>query len=704
MIFNLSYSSLSLYRQSPRTFYYSYIKKLPPPDKTNQVYGKAGNVAHKALECYVQKIPFDAEKEWVKKRLDTEVGFNDLPLSFPIYKKCIDKGESVIDMYKELGYDIKVEEKFLFPYKEGINIKGFVDVVASKNDTIVLMDWKTNSSLTKGVHKEQRLFYCWLYYKQYGVIPKLTKWYYLKLDRADKDIFSLKHIQAFEKEMSELIDEIIAKGDNAEEYDIGDIDNPFNGYKSLMQTPIIKKEAPKDMTITIQNSKPSLKIEGELLDKEMKDQLSEEFSYLLKDAFFIKKHTSHAFDGYKKFFSVKKSELPIGFLDRLIRFFEDRKIKYVIIDKRIELRKFPMPSKMNGIILRDYQEKAVKFVMKNKITFLEIATSAGKTLIAAEIIRRNEGLTLFIVDRGILLEQTKKEFKDALNMDIGVITEGKIDLKVINIATIQTLNSLLDRKDKTLIKILANVKTLILDEGHTAAAKTFVKVSKYVINANIRLGMSGTFDRPDGNSMVIESVVGRPIFKIDAKEMIEKGHIMKPIIHFYEQKAVNCDSLTTYPEYYDAGIVDNENRNDKIVELVNQYKDKNVLILIHKINHGLILQERLEGSVFIKGDVDKEDRERWIEQMKRGEISTMIGTSSIVGKGLNIPSLDIIINATGNLSNITTIQSLGRILRKFKGKDRPIYIDFMDNLKHLKNHSYERVEILKQQGHSVEIK
>jgi superfamily II DNA or RNA helicase len=290
------------------------------------------------------------------------------------------------------------------------------------------------------------------------------------------------------------------------------------------------------------------------------------------------------------------------------------------------------------------------------------------------------------------------------NGEIGTLTEGQIDIKTINVATIQTLMSFLKRKDSFIINFLANVGTFIIDESHVAASKSYVMLSKYLINADIRLGLSGTYKREDGDEMQIEACVGYNEYKVHAQELIDKGHIMKPSIYFYEYKK-DSDSGPSgnYNSYYDFNITFSSIRNSLIIRIVEMFKNKNILIIVNKIAHGESLQKSLSNSVFIHGSVNHEKREEWLAKMKSGKNMIIIGTASIVSKGVDIPNLDVMINATGNLSAITSIQSLGRVLRKSEGKDKAIYIDFIDKGEYLKEHSEHRLKILKEQGHDIKI-
>lgn len=703
MKFNWSYSAADIYEQSPLWWFYQYISKPTPSDKTIETYGIAGNVPHKFLENYLlQKEPNDFLSMWKNQGLNTMSGFNGQPLSLPAYIKAKDRGLQLIKNYRTLGYTLSPEKKFNFKYDDNINIKGFVDVIAEKNGQIILIDYKTSTKKTKNEFVKQQLFYSWLYWKGTGVIPTKCVWYYIKIDLNKKTelIPTLKLLQNFEREQYKIIEEIKTKGNNITEYGAGSYDSPWNKYKSLMEARV---KAKNKTTLTIEYGRVSLDCPSEKLQQE----LAAEFSYEEAGAFFIKRAAGkrgYQADGIKRFFRIKDNSLPIGFLNRLKRRLLLKGHELNIVDKRAPLREYNMPHELLDRKLRPYQKEAVNFIMGNKITTTEIVTGVGKTTIAAEVIRQNKGLTLFVVDRNILLTQVVKSFEKMFGERIGTIKAGNMDLKKITIATIQTLNSLIKKDDKQLIKYLTNVKTFIIDEAHCSATTSYTIVGKYVYNASIRLGLTGTYERPDGKDMDIESVVGYNEYKIIPKTMIDEGHLMNPKVWFFRHNSgAKLESASAYHDYYTANIVNNKERNAMFLKILNQFKNKNILIITSEIAHGKYLQYLIPGSVFIEGAVDDKTRDGWLDEMRAGHRKIIIGTASIVQKGLDIPNLEVGFNMTGNSSPIITKQFLGRLLRKCEGKTECHYIDFMDNGEFFEKHSNERVITLKKEGYKVQI-
>jgi len=90
------------------------------------------------------------------------------------------------------------------------------------------------------------------------------------------------------------------------------------------------------------------------------------------------------------------------------------------------------------------------------------------------------------------------------------------------------------------------------------------------------------------------------------------------------------------------------------------------------------------------------------KQFKENE-NCIVMTQSIGAEGLDIPDLDVIINAAANAGNVKSIQVLGRVLRTSEGKDQAVYYDFYDSSKTKKRHSRMRVKAFREQGYAVKI-
>lgn len=327
---------------------------------------------------------------------------------------------------------------------------------------------------------------------------------------------------------------------------------------------------------------------------------------------------------------------------------------------------------------------------------LELATGSGKTIIAAELINKIKMKTLFVVDVSILLNQTKKVFESYFDgITIGTITEGKQNWKDINVATIQTIRRLIEKKDENFLLNLEEVGVCIIDECHISKSKSYgVLINK--LKSNYLIGMTGTAFVTGNGSLEIYKLFGFPEIVIKPKELINKGYLIKPEIFFidYENKmTITEKKCHEYNEYLNKDLL-NKSRLKKLKIMLKRHSKDKILLICNRIQ----IIEELKGELklinhkVITGETKKDERENIIDYLKSGKINLILGSSKIVEKGLDVPELNVLVNYTNNNSDITTLQALGRILRISKGKKKCYFYDFEDL------NSKNRKKILKEYG------
>ena len=236
---------------------------------------------------------------------------------------------------------------------------------------------------------------------------------------------------------------------------------------------------------------------------------------------------------------------------------------------------------------------------------------------------------------------------------------------------------------------------------HIAAAKSLVKISNYLPNTLYRLGLTGTPFRDDKEDMKMFGVCGDIIYTKQTEELINEGWLTPSECFFIKLKGDDKRG-ETYQESYTSNIVENEERNDKAVELVRDNPGKKILILTKLVAHGKAMAEKIPNSEFIYGGTKDEKRKEQFKKFQDGHIQVLVGSASIFSKGINIPDLDIIINLAGNKGEVQTIQSIGRVLRKSGDKETAYYFDFIDNGGYHYKASKARMKILKEFGHKIQ--
>jgi superfamily II DNA or RNA helicase len=321
----------------------------------------------------------------------------------------------------------------------------------------------------------------------------------------------------------------------------------------------------------------------------------------------------------------------------------------------------------------------------------------GKTLAAAEFIRNHKMKTLFIVDTLDLLLQAKKEFENTLGMDIGIIGGGEFKEEFITVATWQSLikkcnNVFFDRQ-----------QCVILDECQIGACKSIKTILNQCVYTHYRLGLSAT-PIHDSDDMQIEALLGDVEYNLKTTEAQEKGYLVNSEVIFYHM-SINSEEYD-FRSDYDYNIVQHPIRNKFIADYVIEKSNlgETSIILTKSIEHGKILNDIIPNSFHIHGVINKNVREDKWEELRSKGINVIIATTKIASKGLNIKSLNNIVNAGANGNGRDSVQALGRTLRLFNDKDKGTYIDFLDKGKYTKTWSRIRFKTLENEGHNIIVK
>jgi len=380
--------------------------------------------------------------------------------------------------------------------------------------------------------------------------------------------------------------------------------------------------------------------------------------------------------------------------------------------------------------IRDYQSKVITSALTKGRGILELCTGSGKTIIASKLIQEI-GISPFIfyVLTKDLMYQSKQRLESSIiGLDVGIIGDGKCEIRDVNVMTIQTattaynenrglsselkkldwdddeiellktedLSHVKKRKDD-IKKLIEEAKGIFFDEVHHSASKTCQKTIEKSTKSYYLFGGSATPRRSDNAEMMIEGLFGRNIGKITASDLIRKGFLVKPDIYYVKLKNPKV-RVDNYEDDYKKNIMENEERNDVIASLANRLKDQNynTLILIQRIEHGNLLNEKIPGSVFIHGKTSQKIRTQSLEDLKNGKIKVLIG-STIADEGLDISTLSALIMAGGGKSSNRAKQRVGRVIRTSAGKTKALVFDFHDKGQFVGKHAKSRFNILKEE-------
>jgi len=394
----------------------------------------------------------------------------------------------------------------------------------------------------------------------------------------------------------------------------------------------------------------------------------------------------------------------VGLLPRIERYLKRNKIKYKVVGEleRIQPEKEP---KVKGIKLRPDQKALIKKAISKQRGVIISPTGSGKTVLVMGIISAfPKANVLFLCHTLDLINQTVEELVNKGFKGIQVIS-GEERKKVISkksrivVSTIQSFSKL----DPALYIDLFDI-TFVDECHHCINTKSQYGEAMTKNLSPMKIGVTATLPDSIPEKLDLEGLIGPVLGELTIEEGMELGIIAKPKVTLIPiQKSASLTDHTRYNKIYEHCIVKNRARNTAIVkETLNRIKKgKSVLVMVKEIEHGNRLVElgkKMKVKFeFVRGSTDTKTRASTKKAFNNKKVKAVISTA-VWKEGINIPTLDCVINAAGGKSSVFTLQVPGRALRTHKDKTEVEIIDFADPYRFLSDHAISRIQIYLKKG------
>ncbi len=253
--------------------------------------------------------------------------------------------------------------------------------------------------------------------------------------------------------------------------------------------------------------------------------------------------------------------------------------------------------------------------------------------------------------------------------------------------------------------LLSNAGCIIVDECHhvakspNATGNTWYRLVQ-MSDAWYRIGFTATPGKDDeAGRRLLEAATGRVISSVGTDELVERGILSRPAVEFHEvfTHTTSAKKRRPWHEKYEQDLLGNARRNAMIAKIAaeDMKAGRSVLISVERIEqHGSVLSNMIPGCVFLHGKSTAQERAAAIAAFEKKKLLCIVGT--ILGEGVDIPSLDTLIVAGGMKSDKLMVQRIGRVLRASgTGKHKSARIvDFFDNdSSTLMRHSMSRLKV-----------
>lgn len=319
--------------------------------------------------------------------------------------------------------------------------------------------------------------------------------------------------------------------------------------------------------------------------------------------------------------------------------------------------------------LHRFQALAVRAALKRKRGIIKLPTAAGKSEIAAGLMRAvPDARWLFVVDSLDLASQMSTRLFKRTSEVAGLVGEGSWNsTQRVVCATYQSILAGL-RGDKAsrdrATALLGAVDGVIADECHTVAADTQRAIVQRCHRAFWRIGLSATpLARGDQRSSYAVGTLGPVIYEVPSQQLRDLGILSEASIYMvpFAQKSEGDD----WADAYERAIESSAPRNALLVE-VAKLATKPAFLFVKGIEHGRMLAQMLDHAGirnrFIWGNHASEERRAAIAQLKAGQLDVIV-CSTVFNKGIDVPELRACINGAAGKSIIATLQKLGRGMR-----------------------------------------
>lgn len=424
---------------------------------------------------------------------------------------------------------------------------------------------------------------------------------------------------------------------------------------------------------------------------------------------------------------TQSGRFRVGMFGEIITYIRTLDIPYkIVVTKLIKEQYFAdyQISKIENLKLqlREYQEQSIKKALKQGNGVIEIGTGGGKTLVMASLIntiRKNSEKnhkTLVVVPGIQLVEQTYHDFL-SYGIKKNEISKWSGDNDYNNTPIIIASLSILLSKN-TSKSLYENVDLLIFDEAHKI--KSTNKTNKLVsaIKTNHRFSFTGTMPESNIDQWNIIGQFGPILFKKTSNDLQKDDFIVNAAVQVinikylipltYHKTSSVFDPTARYNE--ECEYVHSQPFRNSLIAKLSHNVDKNILILVDRIEHGEILKEEISNYksgkqiYFIRGSVEVEDREKIRKIMEEEDNVICIAITSIFSTGINIKNLHYILFACAGKAKIKIIQSIGRGLRLHESKDTLIIFDISDHLVYSSKHLTKRLELYRREKIKYAIK
>lgn len=333
-----------------------------------------------------------------------------------------------------------------------------------------------------------------------------------------------------------------------------------------------------------------------------------------------------------------------------------------------------------SVLLRPYQLEAVEAVwtallLRNRALCV-MPTGAGKTecfiKIVEEELQENPSSRICVVmGRVDLVKQTAVRFMKALKtIDIGIYCaqlKQKNLRQKITIASVQS------------IPAKSTFDLLIIDECHAVDYQKG-RYSALAQNSGRIIGFTATPYRPEGYLYGDGKFFREIDFQLPMKDLIDMGFLVRPVAKRVNEQFDLTGLQVRGGEFVQEQVNNLTERDDKIDAqladaMIRLEGRKKVAWQCSSIKHAEMLWAKLKDAAIVHSQLTYDERTFQLNSFVKGDKRHMVFVT-ILSEGFDFPPIDAICLMRPTKSPVLYVQTVGRGLRPFAGKQDCLVLDY----------------------------
>ncbi len=359
--------------------------------------------------------------------------------------------------------------------------------------------------------------------------------------------------------------------------------------------------------------------------------------------------------------------------------------------------------------LRAYQQTALDSWRENGDRgVVELPTGSGKTVVAVAAMAALDTPTLVVVPTIDLLDQWHRELTREFDQPVGRLGG---DSQRVEHLTVSTYDSAYLRAEE----LGDRFGFVVFDEAHHLGGAGYRDIAR-LLAAPARMGLTATFERPDGAHEVVADLLGPVVSRYSADDLagdhladydIKRIEValtpeeretyernQETFTDYLAQSSITLRSGDDYQELVKRSgtdprareallakqrarevMMNAEQKVDRLATLLDRHRGDRVIVFTAHTNLVYRLSRRFLLPA-ITHETSAGERREILDRFREGTYSRVV-TANVLDEGVDVPAANVAVLLSGSGSEREFTQRLGRILRPTGDGDRALLYELV---------------------------